>query len=97
MELNSVLYLFPFQLSCTYSVSLLSWTSIFQIWPVHSLEWAVLTILCQSWQQDYKTLSCGGQEQEQLVNTASSTAARIVSFRVSPLLTIGQQQSKDAL
>ena len=62
--------------------------------PVCSLVWAVstVTIPCWFWQQNGKTFSYGGQEQEQLINTAPPQLPEL-SHHKFPLLTSDKQQS----
>ena len=54
------------------------------------------TISCWGLPSNCKTFPCGGQEQEQLVNTAPPQLPRLCLHKFS-LLACGQQQSRDAL
>ena len=70
------------------------------ILPVHGLELAVLlavsTMPCRVLAPNCKFFQCGGQEQEQLVNTAPPQLPELRLHKLF-LRTSGQQQSRDAL
>ena len=67
------------------------------ILPVHSLEWAGSTIACQVQPLNCKTFSCGGQEQEQLVNNAPPQLPELISFPCKPLISSKVEMPSDLL